>query len=286
VKHKQINCKNFNEIVVDALYNYDELSEQDKRLFHAHLTTCPACAGEYEEMAGVLALMDQRQKPEMGEEYWDSYYPRLLEKIKESEEKEKNKVKNKIWLWLKKWWENFRFDIQRLRWVLYPAAALLLVVLGIAIGRYVYLPSVPGEGEELISSALSSQRKISPVLAEHFENLRPMLIDCANYNAREAGSGEDFVLIDKKTLKELALQNLLLKRIAARGNDVVLTRLLEELELILLELSNAEPAESNSDIAGNETIGHVRDILKKNDTLFKMKVYNKSADNRNVQLKI
>lgn len=286
MKHKQINCKNFNEIVVDALYNYDELSEQDKRLFHAHLTTCPACAGEYEEMAGVLALMDQRQKPEMGEEYWDSYYPRLLEKIKESEEKEKNKVKNKIWLWLKKWWENFRFDIQRLRWVLYPAAALLLVVLGIAIGRYVYLPSVPGEGEELISSALSSQRKISPVLAEHFENLRPMLIDCANYNAREAGSGEDFVLIDKKTLKELALQNLLLKRIAARGNDVVLTRLLEELELILLELSNAEPAESNSDIAGNETIGHVRDILKKNDTLFKMKVYNKSADNRNVQLKI
>jgi hypothetical protein len=272
--------------VVDALYSCDQLSEQDKRLFHAHLTTCPACAEEYEEMVGVLALMDQRQKPEMGEEYWDSYYPRLLEKIKESEEKEKNKIKNKIWLWVKKWWENFRFDVQRLRWVLYPAAAMLLVVIGIVIGRYVYLPSVPGEGEELIGSALSSQSKISPVVAEHFETLRPMLIDCANYNAREAGAGEDLVLIDKKTLKELALQNLLLKRIAARGNDVVLTRLLEELELILLELSNGEPGESDSDIAGDDTIGLVRDILKKNDTLFKMKVYNKSADNRNVQLKI
>jgi len=286
VKQKQINCKDFNEIVVDALYNYDELSEQDKRLFHAHLTTCPACAGEYEEMAGVLALMDQRDKPEMGEEYWDSYYPRLLEKIKESEEKEKNKVKNKIWLWLKKWWENFRFDMQRLRWVLYPAAALLLVVLGIAIGRYLYLPSVPGKGEELIGSALSSQRKVSPVVAEHFETLRPMLIDCANYSAQEAGSGEEYVLIDKKTLKKLALQNLLLKRIAARGNDVVLTRLLEELELILLELSNGEPGESNGDIAGDESIGRARDILKENDTLFKMKIYNKSEDNRNVQLKI
>ena len=286
MKQKQINCKDFKEIVVDALYSCDQLSEQDKRLFHAHLTTCPACAEEYEEMVGVLALMDQRQKPEMGEEYWDSYYPRLLEKIKESEEKEKNKIKNKIWLWVKKWWENFRFDVQRLRWVLYPAAAMLLVVIGIVIGRYVYLPSVPGEGEELIGSALSSQSKISPVVAEHFETLRPMLIDCANYNAREAGAGEDLVLIDKKTLKELALQNLLLKRIAARGNDVVLTRLLEELELILLELSNGEPGESDSDIAGDDTIGLVRDILKKNDTLFKMKVYNKSADNRNVQLKI
>lgn len=286
MKQKQINCKKFKDIVVDALYDYDKLSGEDKRLFHAHLTTCPACAGEYEEMIGVLALMDQRDKPEMGEEFWDSYYLRLLEKMKESEEKEKNKIKNKIWLLLKKWWENFKFDIKRLRWVLYPAAALLLVVLGIAIGRYLYLPSVPGEEEELISSAFSSERKISPVVAEHFETLRPMLIDCANYNAQETSSGEDFVLIDKKILKKLALQNLLLKRIAARGNDVVLTQLLEELELILLELSNAEPGESNGDIAGDETIGRIRDILKKNDTLFKMKIYNKSTDNRNVQLKI
>lgn len=283
---KQINCKDFKKIVVDALYNYDELSETNKRLFHTHLTTCPACAGEYEEMAGVLALMDQHQKPEMGEEFWDSYYPRLMEKIKESEEKEKIKIKNKIWLWLKKWWKNFRFDMQRLRWVLYPVAALLLVVIGMIIGRYLYLPSVPGKGEELISSAFSSERKISPVVTEHFETLRPMLIDCANYNAQEAGSEKDLVLIDKETLKKLTLQNLLLKRIAARGHDVVLTQLLEELELILLELSNTEPGEFNGDIAGKEIIGRVRDILKKNDTLFKMKIYNKSADNRNVQLKI
>ena len=286
MKQKHINCKNFKDVVVDVLYNYDQLSEEDKHLFHAHLTTCPACAGEYEEMVGVLALMDQRDKPEMGEEFWDSYYPRLLEKMKESEEKEKNKIKNKIWLWLKKWWENFKFDIQRLRWMFYPAAALLLVVLGIVIGRDVFLPPVPEKGEELISSAVSTELKISPVVAEHLESLRPLLIDCANYNAQEAGGGEDFVLTDKKTLKKLALQNLLLKRIAARGNNVVLTQVLEELELILLELSNPEPGESNGDIAGKETIGRVREILKKNDTLFKMKIYNKSEDNRNVQLKI
>jgi hypothetical protein len=286
VKQQHINCKDFKGIVVDALYNYDQLSEENKRLFHAHLTTCPACAGEYEEMAGVLALMDQRDRPEMEEDFWDSYYLRLLEKMKESEEKEKNKIKNKIWLWLKKWWENFRFDIQRLRWVLYPAAALLLVVIGIAIGRYVYLPSAPEKGEQLISSALSSERKISPVVLEHFENLRPLLIDCANYDLQEAGGGGEFVLVDKKTLKKLALQNLLLKRIAARGNDVVLTQLLEELEMILLELSNAEPGETNGDITGKETIGRVREILKKNDTLFKMKVYNRSENKRNAQLKI
>ena len=275
---KQINCKDFKGMVVDALYNYDQLSGEDKHLFHAHLTTCPDCAGEYEEMVGVLALMDQRDKPEMEEGFWDSYYLRLMEKMKESEEREKNKVKNKIWSWLKKWWENFKFDIPRLRWVLLPAAAVLLIVIGIVIGRYLYLPPVPGR--------IGVESNVSPIVAEHFESLRPLLIDCANYDAQEAGSGEDFVLIDKKTLKKLVLQNLLLKRIAARGNDVVLTQVLEELELVLLELSNAEPGESNGDIAGKETIGRVREILKKNDTLFKMKIYNKSEVNRNVQLKI
>ena len=82
---KQINCKHFKSMLVDALYNYDQLPGEDKHMFHAHLTTCPACAGEYEKMAGVLALMDQRQEPEIGEEYWDSYYPRLMEKLKNQE---------------------------------------------------------------------------------------------------------------------------------------------------------------------------------------------------------
>jgi hypothetical protein len=282
VKQKQINCKDFKGMVVDVLYNYDQLPGEDKHLFHAHLTTCPACAVEYEEMAGVLALMDQRDKPEMEEEFWDSYYPRLQEKIKKQEKQEKVSL-------IKSFCGGFRGAVfskraplaaggKLRRWMLYPAAAVLLIVIGIVIGRYLYLPPVPGK--------IGVESNVSPVVAEHFESLRPLLIDCANYDVQETGSGEDFVLIDKKTLKKLAWQNLLLKRIAARGNDVVLTQVLEELELVLLELSNAEPGGSNGDIAGKETIGRVREILKKNDTLFKMKIYNKSEDNRNVRLKI
>lgn len=268
---KQINCKNFKGIVVDALYNYDELSEEDKRLFHAHLTTCPGCAVEYEEMAAVLGVMDQRQRPEMAEEFWDSYMLRLQEKLEETEKKEKKK----IWSWLKKWWENLSFDMQRFRWALYPAAALLLVVLGIAIGRYLYLPPVPGKGEELISSALPLERKISPAVADHFENLQPMLIDYANYTPGEnETSQEELVTVDKKTLKKLVLQNYLLKKIAARENDLSLKQLLVDLEMILLEISNIE---SNS--GRKETIRRVRDILDNSDILFKMKVYNKHKNN-------
>lgn len=276
--------------MVDVLYNYDELPEKDKRLFNGHMTTCPACAKEYQEMAAVLRMMDLRQRPEMGEEYWDSYYRRLMEKnavevVKTSLIRQTfDFLANSLDLLLKR-----ILPAQGIirRWVLYPVAALLLVVVGIAIGRHIYLPPVPERGGELFSSSYSSGPKFNPVVAEHFETVRPLLIDCVNYTAGEApNGGDEFVMVDKKTLKKLALQNYLLKRIALRENDVVLTRLLEELELILLEISNAETGDINSDNDGREAVGHVRDILIKNDTLFKMKIYNKSENNRDIQAKI
>ena len=100
---KQLSCKRFKKLIVDALYNYDQLLEEEKQLFHAHLSICPGCAVEYEEMAVILGVMDQRQAPEMGEEFWNSYYLRLQEKMEKSREIEKNN----IWLWLKKRWVNF-----------------------------------------------------------------------------------------------------------------------------------------------------------------------------------
>jgi hypothetical protein len=275
---KQINCKTFKKFIVDALYNYDQLPEKDKRSFHEHLTTCPSCAIEYEELAAVLGLMDRRQVPEMDEEYWDSYYLRLQAKMSNL------KKKNNRWVRLKKWRDNISFDIQRFRLVLYPAATLLLVLLGIVIGKYLYQPPVSEQEKDLIAASFSSGSNINPAVVEHFESLRPLLIDCVNYSGPEAGSVESCVLVNKQRLEKLKLQNLLLKRIAARGNDVVLTQLLEELELILLEISNAEPDESKGETK-NETLDQVRDMLKKNDTLFKMKVY-KPGSNRNPHLKI
>ena len=172
---------------------------------------------------------------------------------------------------LEVWWEKVSYNIERFRWVLYPAVAMLLVVLGITIGRYLYLPTIPERETGLISGTSLLEHKISPAVADHFENLRPLLIDYANYIAEENENGEeDLVTVDEITLKKLVLQNYLLKKIAARENDLSLKQLLMELELILLELSNIEFNNERK-----ETLRRIRDILKESDILFKMKVYNK-----------
>ena len=108
---------------------------------------------------------------------------------------------------------------------------------------------------------------------------RPILIDYANYAANENGGGTgEMVQVDKTTLKKLVMQNYLLKQMVNRGNDAALKQLLEELELVLLELSNAEADGKKPDRL--QTIRSVKTILNQNDVLFKMKVYDTDKDKR------
>jgi hypothetical protein len=267
---KTSDCTYFKELMVDALYH--ELSQGDNKAFQAHLKACSSCAVEYEEMAAVLDVMDQRQQPEMSETYWDTYFPRLRERMTVEAKTPGQRLLTSEWL--KPWQDRFHFD---LRWILYPAAAMLLVALGIGIGRYLYHPTGKSLMERI--GEVTPMAKVSPIVSEHFENLRPILIDYANYTAKEnnGGTGE-MVRMDKTTLKKLVMQNYLLKQMVTRSNDAALKQLLEELELVLLELSNTEADGKKTDRL--QTIRSVQTILNKNDVLFKMKVYDTDKDKR------
>jgi hypothetical protein len=264
---KAKNCRYFKELMVDALY--DELCQGDKKSFQAHLNACSSCAVEYEEMAAVLNVMDRRQQPEMSESYWGTYLPRLRERMTVEVETPGQGLPGGEWL--KRWRERFHFD---LRWILYPAAALLLVAFGIGIGRYLYQPS--GKSFMKRIGAVIPGAEAVPAVSEHFENLRPILIDYANYNAEKNGGTGEMVGVDKTTLKKLVLQNYLLKQMVTRSNHAALRQLLEELELVLVELSNAEA--DGKKTGRLQTIRSVQTILNTNDVLFKMKVYDTDKD--------
>ncbi len=264
---KAKDCRYFQELMVDALYH--ELSQSDNNSFQAHLNACPSCAVEYEEMAAVLDVMDRRRQPEMSETYWDTYLPRLRERMAGG-------VKTpgparRTGEWLKRWRERFHFDF---RWILYPAAAMLLVAFGIGIGRYLYHPA----GKSLIKriGAVMPGAETVPAVSQHFDNLRPILIDYANYTAEENGGSGEMVQVDKTILKKLVMQNYLLKQMVSRSNQADLKQLLEELELVLLELSNA--GADGKEAGRLQTIRSVQTILNKNDVLFKMKVYDTDKD--------
>ncbi|MCP5047252.1 MAG: zf-HC2 domain-containing protein, partial [bacterium] len=237
-------CKQFNALLVDALY--DELKERDKGFFRAHLETCSSCSAEYNRMVSVLEVMDQRRQPEMDETFWDNFLPQLHEKIGVRETGPAGRAVG----WLQEWWGNLNFKLN-IRWALYPAAVVLLIVSGIVIGRYLYSPG----GEEFIGPTVAS---VNPGVSEHFDNVRPLLIDYSNYSKQEDTGGKgDMVRVDRETLRRLVVQNHLLKKAVERENNASLIQLLEDLEMILLEISNAGPNGGRSD-----SIQAVQDIME------------------------
>jgi hypothetical protein len=253
------SCKKIKALMVNALYN--ELSETEKNMFQTHLKTCPGCSAEYKKLTTLMGVMDKRQRPKMSEDFWDNYYLQVEEKIEAAKEEKpliKTGRRQRIG----------NLDFRR-RWVLYPAAALAVLVVSIGIAQFLSLP----EGKKIVDTAVSSFRRLSPAVAQHFDNLQPLLIDYSNYTPEENETmpGET-VIMEKRTVQKLLLENQLLKRVVAKENNISAKQLMDELEIILLEISN-----TNGD--REATLQAVKQLIKDNDILFKMKVL-KRKDNR------
>jgi len=251
------SCKKIKTLMVNALYN--ELPETEKNIFQEHLKTCSGCSAEYKKLTALMGVMDIRQRPQMSEDFWDNYYLQVEKKIEAAKEEEKPLIKT---AWRRRrleWIENLNL---RKRWVLYPAAALAIVMMSIGIGQFLSLP----EGKHIVDTAVSSIRRLSPAVAQHFDNLQPLLIDYSNYTPEESETvPEETVIMEKRTVQKLLLENQLLKRVVAKENNISAKQLMDELEIILLEISN-----SNGD--REATLQAVKQLIKDYDILFKMKV--------------
>lgn len=251
-------CKKIKDMMPDVLNNAGELSETEREGFHAHLENCERCSGEYKRVAGTLAVMNKRRRPEMSDDFWDNYYSRLEDKLDAAEEKAEEKT-TPVTVKSPGWGEWFRgFKVQ---WVLYPAAAAAVVVTAVGVARFL---SAPG-GQRFVSTAVSSIRQLSPAVANHFDNVQPLLVDYSNYTPEEEPEepGET-VMVGKSTIQKLLMENRMLKQVVAKSDDITAGQLIEELEIILLELKNA-----NGD--SKETMKAVQRLIKDNDILFKMK---------------
>ncbi|MDQ1350488.1 MAG: zf-HC2 protein [Acidobacteriota bacterium] len=254
-------CKKIKDLMPDALNDNNVLPQAELRKLREHLKDCQRCSEEYKKLAALLAVMNKRQRPQMSDAFWENYSLRLEEKLDAAEEVKEQKSPAKIFN-LIDWLDGFDFKI---RWVLYPLTAAAILVVGIAIG--LYLSHQPGK--DIMNTAVSSLRRLSPAVAEHFDNVLPLLLDYSNSSPQQTGnSPEENILVEKSTVKKLLLENQLLKRVMTKNNNISVNELMNELELILLELSN-DSGDSE------ETRRAVQRFIKENNVLFKMKTLEK-----------
>jgi hypothetical protein len=146
------------------------------------------------------------------------------------------------------------------RWAWAAPAFALVLLAGMVIGRTWVRPQ--GTPQPAAVQAATAGPSLGPVMASYFENLKPILMDYANVS-NGAPSGRTIV-VEEKVIRDLLLENIVLKRRLA-GKDPAAAELLDDLDLILKEISHRDAPDAAS-------AGTIRDLIRQRDVLFKMNI--------------
>jgi hypothetical protein len=226
------SCKKCRDLLVPALYG--ELESKDEIFFKSHLSSCPACAAEFKGMTETLETMDLRLRPEPGQEFWEGYWDRLNRRM-EKEEAAAESLPPSTGERLSR-----IFGLSP-RWVFQAAAALVLVVLGVFIGRTIFPPHQTAVDVAQQTAPLEPAESDPTLRArDYFDRSMPVLLALVNYDSSSEDSYALDLPLQKRISQELVIQAGTLKSDLKEPGQRRLRELVIELETVLLQIANLE----------------------------------------------
>lgn len=238
-----MRCKHHRENIV--LYLYGELSDQKSRELEKHIETCSECARDMAYTREVFHLMEEADTQTQPQADWEKCWGAI-----HSGTRDKSLTPKRFVLFP--------------RWAPVAAAIILVFALGIYLGQFWPSPQPQiAAQEEGVTPETSTSGFAQASLVQHFESLKPLLIDYANYAVSE--NEDNKIMIDRSIIRNLLVQNYLLLRMVAKDNPEA-ADLLEDIDLVLREIKNLENGDPDASRMIRELIQH-RKILFKIDVL-------------------
>jgi len=240
-----MNCKLARRAVV--LDYYGELSPAEKSELASHLGACRKCAAERDETLRMFALLEANPPEPAPAPHSERVWNRIESRLASA----KAPARHRAWA--------------APQWSLAGAALVLVLVAGIFIGRSFFTPQA---AVDLTAKATETSRPapgVKSVLAGHLEDLKPLLLEYANYSP-ETASGR-MVAVEENLLRALMLQNILLRDALAKS-DPKAAELLDDCDLILKEILNRNRPTAASP-------GEIRNLIRERDVLFKLEIIKK-----------
>lgn len=218
-----MNCRECEKLVFEALR--DELSEQDKETFSSHLRDCNECSNAYREMSGTMKVINQRVRKEPDPAFWENYWNNLAPKLQHLTQKPEAR---KVISWPK--------IIPS--WSYQVAAALVLILLGVIIGKvYFSKPEGPPQIVRTPTRETSIVKTAANERAHRFLQRSELLIlGLVNSPSSETTD----VGYSRKVSDELIQEARLIEPTLNSPEQRKLRRLISDLEIILLQISNLE----------------------------------------------
>jgi hypothetical protein len=228
-------CKTCRERMAEALYG--ELGPADKAEFERHLAACPECGSEYAALGETLRLMDQRERPDPGPEFWDGYWDRLSRRMlwEATEEGRRPTLADRIGR-----------ALSRLpRWSYQAAGAAALLLVGILIGGRVIGPHRPAAPVNLAGAPAPGAAVAQA--GNFIERSKVLLLGLVNYDPA-TGDAYGLDLGRKKAVSRvLAAQAPAIRQGLNAPGQRKLRDLVTELEVIMMQIANLE---SGQDVDG------------------------------------
>jgi anti-sigma factor RsiW len=210
-----MNCEEAKNMMTVGVFG--TLSAGEKAILDDHLKNCPACARIFEKTKASRASFDAPDEIPMPdwEKSWDVIAARALSRPKT--------------------WRLFGIPG---RWAVAAASLLVVFALGYFAGRRYLKPPV-GPSASLLAAAAEA----SPLL-RYAESLEPVLIDFLNRGETERR--QEIADIERKIVQSMLAETRLLQALAASSRNTELGAFLEEMEAILLSLTNLKPGDRDS----------------------------------------
>lgn len=226
-------------------YTEDDLillhyGETEDAAFVPHLAGCERCRGAYDELQRVFAAVDTAPVPERSAAYPAEVWQRVQARLDRPLPVERGFD-----------WRSW-FTVPRLS---LAASVAVLVLIAFVAGRQTAPPAEP-------LSEQVRERVLLVAVGDHLERSQRLLIELSN---TKGGPVIDFGE-QQAAADELVRDNRLYRQSAARSGDETVTGLLEELERLLLDISN-----SPTQLAGTELI-ELRRRIEQRGILLKIRV--------------
>lgn len=229
-----MNCEEIKNLITISVFG--KLTDSEKAQLEEHLRECPKCAGMHEKSAQLSLL------------------PEDEEDIPLPDKKKSWQVIQTESLHKRKSWKGL-FTYQKRAF----AASVIVVVfiLGFLIGKRFFFPPQMTSRPE----ALASQRYDTPI-QRCIEEFEPILINFMNRT--DAQKQEEMSDIEKLVIKDMLIQTKLLKHLVSQRDDPRLVQLLEDMEFILVSISNLRPQDQDS-------AAQLARLIRENELKFRVK---------------
>jgi hypothetical protein len=279
-----MNCREFEELTVDALYG--DLAEDDGKRFDAHADSCSTCADAYAEMQSTLGVMEKRERPDPGQAYWDGYWNRLSARMENAEAERRSRN------WLARLFPGL--SSQGVRWAYRGALAVVLIAFGAVLGRMVLPGSDPGsQGTPGIGIVEAPLENGSPADAgvtpgtptptiqmasaeacahQYIDDTQVLLLGLVNYHP---GTESEYIAdwsAQKMRSRELINQAGSIKGDLKDPKQRRLRELVTELEFILLQIATLE---TTGDL---ESVEMIKSSVKDRGVLLKINLEKLRSD--------